>query len=198
MSSNWERQEFRLPENHGWEAKPGNRIFVANQGALRFEIPNTWILEMPKGSRSFQFIDNKAPNDNIRLDARVMYLAATHPDVDWANLTPWNQPPITDWLKKNLANDERNPTNVSAPLTINVGDITIAWAEMDFIDPPTKRPAHTRLCYALKSSVALMALIAMDYWDDHSERAKAAWSDILGTLKVGDYMESPFRGPGRR
>jgi hypothetical protein len=198
MSSNWERQEFRLPENHGWEAKPGNRIFVANQGALRFEIPNTWILEMPKGSRSFQFIDNKAPNDNIRLDARVMYLAATHPDVDWANLTPWNQPPITDWLKKNLANDERNPTNVSAPLTINVGDITIAWAEMDFIDPPTKRPAHTRLCYALKSSVALMALIAMDYWDDHSERAKAAWSDILGTLKVGDYMESPFNGPGRR
>jgi hypothetical protein len=197
MSSNWERQEFRLPENHGWEAKPGNRIFVANQGALRFEIPNTWILEMPKGSRSFQFIDNKAPNDNIRLDARVMYLAATHPDVDWANLTPWNQPPITDWLKKNLANDERNPTNVSAPLTINVGDITIAWAEMDFIDPPTKRPAHTRLCYALKSSVALMALIAMDYWDDDADRARPVWNEVLGTLRMGEYVESPFHGPDR-
>jgi hypothetical protein len=198
MGTRWERREFNLPDNHGWTAKPGNRIFVANQGAVRFEVPNTWTLDMPKGSKSFQFFDGKPPNDDIRLDVRVMYLAASRPDVDWSQLQPWEEPPIADWLKKNIADDEREPTRVGNPLTIRVGDTTIVWAEMDFIDPVEKRPAHTRLCYAMKASAALLAIIAMDYWDDHSGRAKAAWSDILGTLKVGDYMESPFNGPGRR
>jgi hypothetical protein len=198
MGTRWERREFNLPDNHGWTAKPGNRVFVANQGAVRFEVPNTWTLDMPKGSKSFQFFDGKPPNDDIRLDVRVMYLAASRPDVEWSQLQPWEEPPITDWLKKNIADDEREPTRVGSPLTIRVDDTTIVWAEMDFIDPVEKRPAHTRLCYAMKASTALLAIIAMDYWDDHSERAKAAWSDILGTLKVGDYMESPFRGPGRR
>lgn len=198
MGTRWERREFNLPDNHGWTAKPGNRIFVANQGAVRFEVPNTWTLDMPKGSKSFQFFDGKPPNDDIRLDVRVMYLAASRPDVDWSQLQPWEEPPITDWLKKNIADDEREPTRVGSPLTIRVDDTTIVWAEMDFIDPVEKRPAHTRLCYAMKASAALLAIIAMDYWDDHSGRAKAAWSDILGTLKVGDYMESPFNGPGRR
>ncbi len=198
MGTRWERREFNLPDNHGWTAKPGNRIFVANQGAVRFEVPNTWTLDMPKGSKSFQFFDGKPPNDDIRLDVRVMYLAASRPDVDWSQLQPWEEPPIADWLKKNIADDEREPTRVGNPLTIRVGDTTIVWAEMDFIDSAEKRPAHTRLCYAMKASAALLAIIAMDYWDDHSGRAKAAWSDILGTLKVGDYMESPFNGPGRR
>jgi hypothetical protein len=198
MGTRWERREFNLPDNHGWTAKPGNRIFVANQGAVRFEVPNTWTIDMPKGSKSFQFFDGKPPNDDIRLDVRVMYLAASRPDVDWSQLQPWEEPPIADWLKKNIADDEREPTRVGNPLTIRVGDTTIVWAEMDFIDPVEKRPAHTRLCYAMKASAALLAIIAMDYWDDHSGRAKAAWSDILGTLKVGDYMESPFNGPGRR
>ena len=198
MGTRWERREFNLPDNHGWTAKPGNRIFVANQGAVRFEVPNTWTLDMPKGSKSFQFFDGKPPNDDIRLDVRVMYLAASRPDVDWSQLQPWEEPPIADWLKKNIADDEREPTRVGNPLTIRVGDTTIVWAEMDFIDSVEKRPAHTRLCYAMKASAALLAIIAMDYWDDHSGRAKAAWSDILGTLKVGDYMESPFNGPGRR
>jgi hypothetical protein len=198
MGTRWERREFNLPDNHGWTAKPGNRVFVANQGAVRFEVPNTWTIDMPKGSKSFQFFDGKPPNDDIRLDVRVMYLAASRPDVDWSQLQPWEEPPIADWLKKNIADDEREPTRVGNPLTIRVGDTTIVWAEMDFIDPVEKRPAHTRLCYAMKASAALLAIIAMDYWDDHSGRAKAAWSDILGTLKVGDYMESPFNGPGRR
>jgi len=199
MGMRWERQEFNLPEDHGWEAKPGNRIFVGNQGAVRFEVPNTWILDMPKGSRSFVFLDRKPEADaDIRLDVRVMPLAAARPDVDWSQLQPWEEPPIADWLKKNLTADERIPTRVGNPLTLRVDGATIAWAEMDFIDPVEKRPAHTRLCYAMRAQAALLAMIAMDYWDDHADRAKAAWNDILGTLKVGEFIESPFRGPGRR
>ncbi len=193
--SNWERQEFNLPENHRWTAKPGNRVFVANKGAVRFEIPEDWILELPKGSKSFQFLDGKPPHDDIRLDVRIMYLAATLPDVDWSRVTPWNQPPITDWLKKNIAKDPRNPTKVGAPLTINLGDTTVTWAEMDFMDPVEKRPAHTRLCYALNTSCALLSIIAMDFWDDDADRARPVWNEVLGTLKLGEYVESPFFGP---
>jgi hypothetical protein len=50
----------------------------------------------------------------------------------------------------------------------------------------------------MKPQAALLPIIAIDHWDDHSDRAMAAWNDILGTLKVGEFIESPFRGPGRR
>ena len=195
--SNWERREFNLPENHGWTAKSGNRIFVANQGAVRFEVPDTWILELPKGSKSFQFFDGKPPHDDIRLDLRIMYLAATHPEIDWSQVRPWNQPPIADWLKKNIANDRRQPTKVGPPLTITLGDLTTAWAEIDFIDPPDQRPAHSRICYALKPAAALLAIITMDYWADDAHRARPVWGDVLGTLKLGEYIASPFHGPDR-
>ena len=199
MSSNWEKMEFDLPENHGWTAKPGNRVFVANKGAMRFEIPNTWILDMPKNSRAFLFYD-RAPAEaaDMRLDARVLYLAAMHPDVDWASVQPWNAPPITEWLKKNMTSDTRNPTRIGAPLTINLNGMTVAWAELDFIDSVEKRLAHTRVCYAMNTSVALLSIIALDYWDDVSDTATKVWNDVIGTLKMGEYVESPFRGPDRR
>ena len=193
--SNMEMRSFDLPENHGWKAKPGNRIFVADRGAMRFEVPNTWILEMPKDLRSFQFYDRKPIADaDIRIDARVMYLAASHPSVDWAEVRPWNEPPIAEWLAKNIANDPRGPTRITEPLTIRLNETTTTWAEMDFIDPIEQRPAHTRLCYAMKTSVALMSIIAMDFWHDDAQRARTIWNEVLGTLRLGEYVESPFRG----
>ncbi|CAI8040872.1 hypothetical protein GBAR_LOCUS22725 [Geodia barretti] len=36
-----------------------------------------------------------------------------------------------------------------------------------------------------------------DYLDDDSSRALRVWSDALGTLKLDEYIGSPFRGPGR-
>ena len=198
MSSNMERMEFDLPENHGWVAKPGNRIFVANKGAMRFEVPQDWTMNMPKGSRAFVFYDRETEAAaDIRLDARVIYLAQQAPNVDWSQLQPWNEPPITEWLKKNIASDRRNPIKVSPPLTLEMNGIKVAWAETDFVDPLEQRLAHTRLCYALKAPAALMGLIAMDYWHDVADRARSAWNDVLGTLKLGEYVESPFRGPDR-
>lgn len=199
MSSNWEMQVFDLPENHGWDAKPGNRIFIGDKGAIRFELPDSWIMEFPKDGRSFQFFDRKPTHDaDIRLDVRVRNMFGMNPHVDWFSVPPWDQPPITEWLKKHLAKDERNPTKVGAPLTITVDGMTVAWAEMDFIDPAEKRPAHTRMCYAMKTSVALLSIIMMDFWHDDAARAHQVWNEVLGTLKLGEYVESPFYGPGHR
>ena len=193
-----EVQEFRLPENHGWEARPGNRVFVANKGAVRFEIPNTWTLDIPKGGRSFQFFDRKPPHDDIVMELTIMYLAAKMPEVDWANLNLWTQPPIADFLKKSMAQDTRKPTKMGKPLTIHTGEMTFTWAEIDFMDPTEKRPAHSRTCYAMHTGAALMAIISMDFWHDDAKRARAIWNDVVGTLKMGEYIESPFHGPERR
>ena len=67
---------------------------------------------------------------------------------------------------------------------------------MDFIDPVEKRLAHTRLCYAMKTQAALLAMIAMDYWDDHADRAKAAWNDILGDPEGGRVHRKPLPRAG--
>ena len=62
MSIRWERREFNLPENRSSTAKPGNRIFVPNQGTVRFEVPNTWILNTPARSKSFRSFDAGPPS----------------------------------------------------------------------------------------------------------------------------------------
>lgn len=199
MSTNWDMQAFDLPENHGWSAKPGNRIFIGDKGAIRFEVPDGWIMEFSKDGRAFLFFDRKPTQDaNIRLDVRVRNMFAMNPNVDWFDVPPWDQPPITEWLKKNMVNDERNPIKVGPPFTINLDGMTVTWGELDFIDPLEKRLAHTRLCYAMKTSVALLSIIAMDFWHEQSPQAHSAWNDMLGTLKLGEFMESPFYGPGHR
>src|SRR4051812_47263730 len=37
--ADWIKEELKLKKNHSWKAPPGYRIFVADQGAVRFNIP---------------------------------------------------------------------------------------------------------------------------------------------------------------
>ena len=68
----WKRRTFDLPDDHGWSAKPGNNIFVANRGAVLFEYPSGWVLK-PDGN-SICLYDREAPDDNMRLQVSVLRL----------------------------------------------------------------------------------------------------------------------------
>ena len=39
MSKKWQKRRFNLSDKHRWKAKPGNKIFVINRGAVHFEHP---------------------------------------------------------------------------------------------------------------------------------------------------------------
>lgn len=69
----WKRQTLKLKENHGWRAKPGYKIFVADRGAVRFDIPQEWIMD--PGKDSIKFHDRTPPDDDCLLQVSVLHLS---------------------------------------------------------------------------------------------------------------------------
>ena len=55
----WKKDTLKLKQDHLWKAKPGYTIFVADRGAVRFDIPQGWIIE--PGPDSTKFYNGAAP-----------------------------------------------------------------------------------------------------------------------------------------
>ena len=203
-NENWRKEIFNLPSNHGWTAKPGNKVFVADRGALRFEIPQEWLVEPSR--KSVKFRDAEPPDDTMGLEVSVLYHGYGM-GIDWSGL------PLLE-LIKNVTDENftgrpgrasrrrnrkgRDAPKVGAPITIKLGNLEMAWVESEFIDPGEKRPAYSRTAITRDPQKSIHALLTFSYWPEDAERAKAVWNDVMGTLKMGDHFESPFRGPDYR
>ena len=202
-NDNWDRQIFNLPENHGWEAKPGNKLFIADRGALRFEIPQDWLVEPNR--KSVKFRDAKPPDDTMGLEVSVIYAGVRGARVDWSALplsevirsvTSADAPTRPGRASRKRRNRDQDETKVGPPMAIKLGNLEMAWVESEFIDPGEKRPAFTRTAVTRDPEASIHALLTFSFWPEDAERAKAIWNDVLGTLKMGEYYESPLRGPG--
>ena len=130
----WQKREFNLSARHRWKAKPGNRISVADRGAARFEIPNDWVLE-PSDSGSIRFYNCKPPDDDIRLEVSVIYLAAFSRTADWSGL------PLPELLLRVTPDENGNRINGGPVVALNRGRLEIAWHEIEVMDPGENRPA---------------------------------------------------------
>jgi hypothetical protein len=177
----WKKQVLKLKDDHGWKAKPGHRIFVAGRGAVRFDIPQNWILD-PK-SDSFQFHDRKPPHDDCRLETSYLRLS---PGVDWSKL------PLSQLLEQLVKDDPRKPYTHSEFHTAQRPDLEYAWVEIYFVDPAEKREAISRLCFARGANI--QTFISMDFWPEHAARYTPVWDEVLRSLQLGVYVQDPTRG----
>ena len=159
----WDRQIFRLPENPGWTAKPGNKVVVADRGALRFEIPNDWIVE--PGKNSIKLIDGEPPNDDMSLEVSVIYVGARGHRVDWSGM-PLSQV-IKDVTSERAMGKpsgrkgkkrKRDEYKAGAPMTIKLGELEMAWVQTEFIDKVEKRPAFSRMLVTRHAEKSIHAL----------------------------------------
>lgn len=181
------REKFNLFKGHNWKAKPGNQIFVANRGDVRFEFPGGWVIDRNSGGvdDSVRFYDGHPPDDNIRLAISVLHIL--DPIV--------YQAPLADLLDHSAKDIGENCRRGQA-FAMKLPQHEMAWLEMEYIDPIGKRLAHTRFCLARGSGI--QTLITLDYWPEDAGKAQAAWDDVLGTLVLGDYVENPLLGPKER
>src|SRR2546430_2888448 len=92
----WTEERLRMPKEHGWQAKPGYSVFVADRGAARFNIPSGWKLKPTEGG-SIQFRNKPEPDDDALLEISVMHL---NPQVVWADL------PLDEFLLKSQPPDD--------------------------------------------------------------------------------------------
>src|ERR1041384_5281094 len=79
--SRWEKREHRLPENHGWTAKEGYNVFVADRGAVRLDFPADWIVK--PGESSIRFHDAEPPDDRCCIEVSYLRLRP----IDWSGLS---------------------------------------------------------------------------------------------------------------
>lgn len=177
----WETDKLRLQTGHGWRARPGCKIFVADRGAVRFDCPQHWVVR--PDADSVKLYDKEPPDDDSRL--AVSYLRL--PPVDWSGL------PVAALVETGMRADER-PIDTWGPIReVRHGDLELAWREVSFLDPAEKREARSRMCIARRST--LQCLITFDFWAADLESCGAVWETVLETLELGEVIADPKRGP---
>jgi hypothetical protein len=177
----WEREDMRLHSHHGWRARPGCKIFVADRGAVRFDYPQDWFILMDEDS--VKLCDKEPPDDDCRLAVSFLRL----PPVDWSGLH------MRTLLEAGMRDDERPIETLGPICEVQRGDLELAWREVRFLDPGEKRQARSRMCIARRTT--LQCLITFDFWEADLERCEAAWQTVLETLELGEFISDPTRGP---
>src|SRR5574341_788787 len=75
------QKTIRLRDNHTWKAPPGCGIVVMDRGAVRFNIPEKWVV-VPEMDR-IEIYDAPQPKDECRISASYLRLP---PGIDWSDL----------------------------------------------------------------------------------------------------------------
>jgi len=178
--SKWKQETFKLKKKHKWTAKPGHRIFVAGRGAVRFDIPQKWILK--PDDDSIKFYDLEPPDDNIRLECSFNQL----PQADWDSF------PLETLMPAVSEDDPRPILSRGELIKINRKDLRLVWVESSFQDPAEDRLAYTRAMIGLGGNV--QCLITIDFWTEHRKLAESVWNNVIDSLKLGVYILDPTTG----
>ena len=184
------KSEQKLNRDHGWRCKPGYQVVVLNRGAVRFDVPKSWVVsevEDPGGAH-FTMFDKPEPNDDLRFQVSVFNL---NPDIDWSGI------PLDTVLAGALGGqadaDGRKTISQTEPVLIKRAGLTIAWNETLFLDANENREAYTRAILAHGSLV--QTLITMDFWVDDAGWALPAWDELVRSLRLVQYVKDPLQGP---
>ena len=175
---------MKMREDHTWRCKPGNTIFVADRGAVRFDIPRDWSVVVDGGPA--KIYDKAPPDDNCVLQLSIFHLP---PGIDWTEL------PI-DKMLYDATSDDRDGTVLTRGDVIykRRRDLEYAWRESRFMDPEEERPAYSRTCVARGSNI--QPLITFEFWPEDRERLVPVWDEVVRSLRLGQYVKDPTRGPG--
>ena len=171
---------LELKKGHRWRARDGNRIFVADRGAVRFDFPRAWIIKLKESSVCLH--DKEPPDDDCRLEVSYTRL----PPVDWSGL------PVEQLLDTAIESDTRAVESRAPSVSVMRGEMRLAWTELAFTDPVEKRAAFSRVLVGLGNNI--QCLITFDFWADDARRLAPAWDEIVRTLELGIHITDPTTG----
>lgn len=165
----WTQHKFKLDANHKWKSKPGYNIFVANWGAVRFDVPRDWF---PIPGKSFKFHDLEPPNDNCVLECSIMQF----PPTDWSEL------PLAEMFGEVLRGGYQRVISHGEIHHEQRAGFQLVWTETRYVDEAEDREAHARACVGLHESV--QTFITLAYWPEDAERFTPVWDEVLRTLQL--------------
>jgi hypothetical protein len=169
---------------HKWQVRPGYRILVMGSGALRFDFPQDWLISAD--SKYVRLMDRLPPQARCILLASFRRISLRMTRV-----------PVGLLLREVIhADAETRAVTRRGPIYRTFRPpLEAAWIQMQFKDPVYAREACTRVCIARGGCT--LATIVFDFWPEDELRVYAAWSTLLESMAVGDYIEDPLTGRKR-
>lgn len=177
----WTREVYRLPEHHGWTARPGHKILVLDRGAVQLEFPADWIME-PDPSQVALRDGATAEDSTCVLAVSCLRL----PPVDWSGL------PLSGLLLEAVEGDDRDRIAIGPVRETTRDGLTLAWTELRVVDPGEHREGRSRMCLARGNY--LQCLITFDFWPEDEARLSPVWDGVLSSLRLGVRVEDPSSG----
>lgn len=175
-------QALQIHPGHQWKAKPGHRILIINNGAVRFDFPTEWNLY--SGSEYACLLDGSVGDYTCVLTVSAKQIPITVAGISFGL-----------YLREIMQMDNPGDSYCTNPVRIFRPPLEAGWVEWRFIDPAQHREARKRVCIARAGCTR--ALITFDFWPEHELRHFYAWNTIVETLVVGDYIEDPLTGQRR-
>lgn len=173
---------LELKDDHQWQSKEGYKIFVADRGAVRFDVPRDWVLEPDE--TSFKFFDKAPPDEDACLEFSYNRLP---PGADFKDF------PLAAILKKVVKEDDRDVIETGEIVKLKRQTARIVWIELKFIDRQDEPcEAYSRICIGLGSDI--QALLTFDYWADQAELMQPIWDVVIDSLTLGLYIRDPRTG----
>jgi hypothetical protein len=177
----FERETLKLKEGHTWRCKPGYKICVLGEGALRLDLPGEWVMKIQESS--VQFYDLEPPDDNCRLEVSLL----RHSQIDWTGL------PL-DRLIQGCAREKPDDEIAEIDRQSRPG-VELVWVEKALTDPQEARPARTRI--ALVRGTNAHVVITFDFWAADAERFAPVWNEVMGSIDLGLFVDDPTMGEQR-
>ena len=172
---------INLPASHAWKCKPGNSLFVADRGAVAFEIPASWVIRHDK-KQTLSFHDQAPPADQARISLTVFHL----PPVRGG----WGKLPLDKLLAevsqmRATKRKQKGPKPAAPPVIHREvrPELELAWADK----APWKDPQNGRLihCRQLLARARLVqCLITFDVYAEVAAQFEPIWADLLATLQL--------------
>lgn len=178
--SDWKREDIPLKHHHTWKAPPGYKIFIADKGAVRFNIPQDWIIKPDPDSLKFH--DHEPPGDTCVLAFSYLRLGNIN----------WNEFPVTKLVQVAVKGDARQILQVGKVVSVPRQDLELAWIESRFFATNENRDAYSRL--SIGRAANLQSLITLDYWPEDVERISAVWNEVMRSLELGRIVQDPSVG----
>jgi hypothetical protein len=180
----WTETKHRLADVHNWRAAPGYSIFVADGGAVRFDIPSHWIV-VPS-TTSFKFHDRKPPDDECTIELSVNHL----PPADFRDF------PLEAALGQVLADGYERAIERGPVVPVRRDDQRLAWSRIRYLDDAMgyDREAIAYTLLGLRRQVQI--LITMAFWADDAAEFEPVWDVLLGSVRLAepvDMLGNPVR-----
>jgi hypothetical protein len=183
----WQKYDIPLRPDHAWKALPGCKVFVADRGAARFDIPQDWIIR-PTQSGSIRFHDKEPPADQVRLECSVMHL---NPEIDWKEIGM----PLVDVMLKLQESNKRDFHHRGEVVEVKRPGLRMVWVENHYDDPEDGKLIHSR--FGLGHEGLVQVLLTFDYYASMAWRGKAIWTDLLKSMILDRPIADPSRGDAR-